>query len=310
MGKTLVLSVVMCLLLVSCSGQQAIPTSRSSTPARPTPAATSTPTVSRSTELLPSPTLTPLPPYPNEKVIFEYYTLGNQSYFGPFFEQGFRELPKLVIYEDGLAIVKRDSYMQKVLSADQVKRLFSKLEELGFYSLESNQKHDPTDKLYNFANNYQGFADGLRECVYLKADQERTLCAHESQKQYLVPGMQGILRYLDAYDPGGLTPYYPDRILLWVQRQKDPYSDALPGTPIPWSDGLPNLDRLPPGEFSSYGEVPPQQISYFDGPTAKAIYLLLDGSPYADKVVTQDGQEYIVSTTVVLPHEQLTNAFH
>jgi hypothetical protein len=309
MGKTLLVSVIVNLLLVSCARQGAIPTPSLSVPAEPTLAATSAPALISPTNEPPTPTLTPFPPYPNKKVIFEYYEAGQLSEFLPFFKQGFRDLPELVLYEDGLMILVRQSYMQKVLSPNEVKRFFSKLEELGFYSLESNQKHDPTDKLYNYGDNYQQSADGPQECIYAKTNQERTLCAYQPDMQYLVPGMKRLLAYLDGYKPTGLTPYFPDRILLWVQEWRNSYSDPLPGTATPWGDGLPVLATLPSGNFSPDRGVPREEMSYFDGPTAKAIYLLVGGFPYANRIVAQDGQEYLVSITVVLPHEELTNAY-
>ncbi len=309
MGKSSVITAILCVLLASCAGQGNIPTPLPPTVAQPSPAATATPTNEPPTKPPPTPTVTPLPPYPNKKVIFEYYTVGHHSYFDPFFVQGFRELPQLVLYEDGLLIVVRDSYRQKVLSPDQVKRLFAKLKALGFYSLESNGKYDPTDKLYNYGNNYQISHDGLKECIYVKADQERTLCAYVPDMQYLVPGMQRILRYLDTYEPAGLTPYYPDRILLWAEGLRIPANYTWPATAVPWGNDLPDLNSLPWGDFSPFGEVPLEQISYFDGPTAKAIYLFLDGSTVADKRVVQGGQEYIVYIEIILPHQELTNAY-
>jgi hypothetical protein len=107
--------------------------------------------------------------------------------------------------------------------------------------------------------------------------------------------MKNILQYLDEYEPVGMTPYFPDRILLWVQVGRDPYDENLPTTTTPWDESLPSLDTA-------------NQIMYVDGDAAKEIYLLFDNTN-AGKVFTQNGREYTVYINVVLPHEKVTNAY-
>jgi hypothetical protein len=193
------------------------------------------------------------------------------------------------------------TYKQKVLSSDEIKWFLSKLERLGFYSLESNQKDDPTDKLYNFGNNYQEFADGLWDCIWVNANRSRNLCVYESYIQFLIPKMKNILKYLDEYEPAGMTPYYPDRIFLTIQIA-DPYSDNLPATAIPWDEHFPSLDTSNPRVYISDTR---NLIMYIDGDMAKEIYLLFEGTNI--KVFSQNGKEYIVYIRILLPHEKVMN---
>jgi hypothetical protein len=200
-----------------------------------------------------------------------------------------------VLYADGQLIIPGETYKQKILSPIESEQFLYKLEELGFYSLESNQKHDPTDKLYDYGNNYQVSYDGRLYCILVNTDKTKKLCAYEPDLQYLTPKMKNILQYLDEYEPVGMTPYFPDRILLWVQVGRDPYDENLPTTTTPWDESLPSLDTA-------------NQIMYVDGDAAKEIYLLFDNTN-AGKVFTQNGREYTVYINVVLPHEKVTNAY-
>ncbi len=290
MKKRFLLSVVVCILIASCSEQKNVPTVPNFT-------ATSTPTKAQPTKIPPTSTNTPLPFYQNKKVIFDYYAIGDHSIYDFFFGLGsFRSYSKLVLYDDGQMIIPGETYKQKVLSADEIEQFLSKLETLGFYSLKSNQEHDPTDQLYDYGNNYQKSYDGRLHCISVKTDKARNLCVYEPDLQFLIPKMKNVLQYLDEYEPAGIIPYFPDRILLWVQVGRDPYNDNLPETAIPWADHLPSL------ESSS------QNIMYVDGNAAKEIYMLFD-STNAGKVFTQNGKEYTAYLNVILPHETVTNAY-
>ena len=195
---------------------------------------------------------------------------------------------------------------QKILSADGMKRFFSKLDALGFFSLESNQKHDEEDKLYNFGNHYEKVFDGLKYCILVNTDMSRELCAYEPYMQFLVPEMKNILKYFDEYKPAGLTPYYPDRILLST-RLADPNRDDMSANAVPWDARFPSL------EFSlrrtrNYAYDIPVSIMYIEGDMAKEIYRFLENS-HSQDVFIQNGQKYIVHIDIVLPHEIVINAY-
>jgi hypothetical protein len=187
------------------------------------------------------------------------------------------------------------TYKQKFLSPDEITQFLSRLETLGFYLLESNQKHDPTDKLYKYGNNYQESFDGREYCISVNTDKSRNLCVYEPDIQYLIPKMKSILQYLDEYEPAGMSPYYPDRILLWVQAGRDPYNDNLPATATLWDEHFPSLETSSP-------------IMFVDGDIAKEIYLLVGGTNKG-MVFSQEAKEYTVYIDVVLPHEIMTNGY-
>ncbi len=195
-----------------------------------------------------------------------------------------------------------ETYKQKVLSSAEIKSFLSKLETLDFYSLESNQEHDPTDDLYDFAGKYEevGVFDGLRDCISVNADNSRNLCVHDFYLQFLIPEMKKILQYLDTYQPTGMTPYYPDRILLTIQSGLNSSIEYPPA--IPWDEHFPTLEKDP----KRYTWDSSIQVIYIDGDMTKEIYSFFEGSD-SSIVISQNGNEYLVDIRVLLPHEKVKN---
>lgn len=231
--------------------------------------------------------------YPVKQVLLNYTEGGFHTAYEIYYvDYGMDGWSKLVLYKDRQLIIPGNPYQQKVLSKDEVNQLLTKLESLGFYNIESNQQHDASDKLYNFGNQYHGVSDPRWYCVLIIKDESRELCEWEPYKKFLVLEMKNILKFLDAYQVEGMTPYYPDRILLWVRTGRSPDVENLPEEAVPW-DG-----KFSPLETSS------EKIMYFQGDEAKEIFALF-GNEESIMVFTQDGIEYTVSIDVVLPHQQL-----
>jgi hypothetical protein len=312
MKKTFLISLMLCFMLSACNGQSnnpiafqsRTPEPSSTAPAIPTAASTSIPTRIQSNELPSIPTFTPFPPYRNKGVVFNYYVVGNLADFIGFFDPPSGNIiTRLVLYDDGqiLIAVSGETYKQKVLSSEEIKSFLSRLETLGFYSLESTQEHDPTDKLYNFEGKYEevGVIGGLRHCILVDADRSRNLCVHESYLQFLIPEMKRILQYLNEYKPAGMTPYQPDRLLLTIQADVDPSTNNPPV--ILWDERFPSLQK----DSSRFTSGTSNQVIYIDGDMATEIYLFFEGTD--TKVVSQNGKEYIVYLRVLLPHEKVKN---
>ncbi len=298
------------MTLTACEGQKEIPTVIPSITPAPsvtiTFTLTSEPTKILPTQPRPTQTLTPFPPYPTKQLVFDYYVFGNLNQYSLFFVH--REycciLTRLVLYDDGQMIIvgKSETYKQKVLSSDEINQFLLKLETLGFYSLESNQKHDPTDKLYDYGNNYQATAHGLKDCILVNADKQRNLCFYEHDKQFLIPKMKNILQYLDEYEPAGMIPYHPDRILLEIEENIDPAIDIPPA--IPWDENFPSLDTDP----RRYTTETSNQVIFIDGDLAKAIHKFFEGGE-GWKVVSQNNKEYFIHLRTLLPHEEVKNPY-
>ena len=288
-------SLLLFISLSSCNSQDKQPlVIPSDTPNPPTMAVVPTQTIVKMT-LTPSPTQTSTatPSFPVKQVLFDYIEGGFHAADEMFYAgYGVDGWSKLVLYMDGQLIIPGTPYRQKILSKDEVNQLLTKLETLGFYTIESNQQHDPSDKLYNFGDQYHGVSDPMWYCVLINKGEARKLCEWEPYKMFLVPEMKTILKYLDVYQVKGATPYFPDRILLWVRAGRSPDVENLPEKAIPWNDKLSSL------------ETSGEKILYFEGEEAKNISALF-GNAETVKVFTQNGIEYTVSMDIVLPHEQL-----
>lgn len=305
MKNLFLISAVAGILVTACSGQKNAPTVFPTLSPEQSLAATatlpSTPTKIQSSGLSSPPTSIPFPPYQIKNVILDYYVAGNQADWDEFFDPPKGNIvTRLVLYEDGQLLIAGDGekYQQKILSSDQIKSFLSNLETLGFYSLNSNQKHDTTDKLYDFGNNYQEDHGGLWYCILVQADKFKNLCIKESYIQFLIPEMKKILQLLDTYQPAEMQSYYPDRILLTIQIA-DPSVENPPA--ISWDESFPSLEKDP----KRYTSGTSNQVIYIDGDLAKEIYLFFEGA--GERVVLQNGKEYIVYLRVLLPHEKVKN---
>lgn len=306
MKKSILFFLVISIILTACVGNKNTPTIISSMTPEPSFMKSLTAIKIFPTQTHSIPTITPFPPYPQKIVIFDYYVKGNQAEFDAFFDLAHGNiLTRLVLYDDGQMLVDGvgENYKQKVLSSFESIGFLEKLEQLRFYTLESNQQHDPTDKLYNFGNNYQVSHGGLWFCILVNTEKSRELCVREMETQYLIPEMKNILQYLDEYEPADMTPYFPDRMLLTVQ-PIDSTSDMVNETAIPWDEKYFPLDTLPKLPYLDT----PNPMIFIDGDIAKEIYLLFEGTD-GRILVSQNGKEYIIDIRVLLPHESVKNPF-
>jgi len=213
------------LLLCACSSQglQLPPTS----PSKPLAIATliSTQTESESTKIPIAALTHPSISYPTKQVVLNYSLSGFPL---PFDDILGEKYSKLVLYSDRQMIITGKTYKQKILTEEEINQFLSQLENLGFYRLETNQKHDLTDKLYDFGNNYEIEEMGLSYCVLIE-EKIRELCAYDPYRKFLVPEMKNILQFLDEYELGGMTPYNsPDRILIKVEVGSVKYPFYIP----------------------------------------------------------------------------------
>jgi hypothetical protein len=114
---------------------------------------------------------------------------------------------------------------------------------MGFYSLETNQQHDPTDLLYDFKGQYEKTYDGLYLCV---ADivKDRKICARDHLREFLISPMKDILQFLDNYEPKNMSVYKVDRLLLDIEARPPTWYSIENRDVIPWPVNFPELFRL------------------------------------------------------------------
>lgn len=198
----------------------------------------------------------------------------------------------LVMYSDGQLIVTGETFRQKILTADEKAQFLSQLENLGFDRIESNQKHDPTDKLYDFGSSYDVEEIGSSYCVVVP-EKARELCAYEPYRDFLVPEMKNILNFLDSYQPEGMTLYSPDRLLLKIGNGRNPNIHSLPDKPTLWPTDFPSLETVD------------NTVLYVEGEMASEVFAFLEYK-LTPRLITQNGLEYTIEYgRPVLPHEVL-----
>jgi hypothetical protein len=284
----LALLISICVFLTSCSSQETqlikIPssTTKSESP-KVSPPSTAPPTPIASLFLTQTPPPT-FPPYPPKQIILNYSFSGNHDAFDMVL--GGSGHSKIVLYSDGQIIILGETYRQKQLSSDEVNWLLSQLEIMGFYTIETNQKHDTTDQLYDFKGQYERTDDGIYICVAVYGTKERKICTREHLNDFLIPPMKKILRFLDSYEPENMSLYQPDRLLLEIENGRLGFVDKNI-KPISWSDKFPTL------ETESW------KILYVQGEMANNIFASFGYFGIAN----DNGSEYTVYTRTLLPHE-------
>ena len=251
----------------------------------------STPTLLPS--LTPTASATPFPtfpPYSTKQVIFSYNIYGNHSVFDVALNGG-TPYSKIILYSDGQLIISGKPYRQKQLSSEEIHQLFSQLDAMGFYSLETNEQHDPTDPLYDFKGQYEKSYDGLYVCA-MDVVQDREICVRDHLREFLIQPMKDILQFLDNYEPKNMSVYKADRLLLDIEARPPTWYSIENREVIPWTVNFPELgtDKW--------------QLLYVEEEIANQIFSLY-GSQNDARLVNANEIEYYIIIEVVLPHEVL-----
>ncbi len=283
-----IIAFLSCLCVTACSAQQTqptfVPTQTLNPSATLKPIPTKTPTKTRSQTQSPTPTY---PSYPTKRVILEYWING---WPGIFSDWVINKPSKIVLFSDRQLIISGNPFREKIVSEEEVNSLLSHLEKFGFYTIETNHKHDQTDPLYNFDGNFEEVFDGEFYCISVNTEKEQVLCAYEPFLNFLIPRMKNILNYLDNYRPDGMTVYRADRILLSINKGTDLLPEGYSPPPVDWPDNLPSLK--------------PSRCMYVEGENAAKIFLLFNYS-IGERIFVQNGIQYSVYARPVLPNEIL-----
>jgi hypothetical protein len=298
---------IFCSFLFACNDQSIDPSQANYNNSKQIFSSTPSPTKHLSTSTVSptifstlTPTITLIPPYPTIKPLVNYYRFEGMGGYCDYYEQGNCLLSKLVLYPNGQLIVySGNKYFQKIMSKSEMDKLLSKFNSLGFFSIESNQAGDDTDKLYNFGDKYEKISDDPFSCINIDGNKKRNLCVKEDYKIFLIPKMQKVLSFVDNYQPKGMVPYIPDRILLMVQAGRNEDDSTLPETTIPLPDTSVSLEKSCSPNYW-------YKIIYLEGEKAKEVFQL-----FIDRgmVFSQNGKECTVYMRPVLPHEEVTNIF-
>jgi hypothetical protein len=107
---------------------------------------------------------------------------------------------------------------------------------------------------------------------------------------YAVPPVKKLIQFLSNYQPPGMQEYQPDRLLLLILPGREDWVKNQ--SPAQWPDANIHL--------SDYAD--DWKGMYLTGDIVPKIYAIFK-SPYVDRVLVDQGQEFTVSSRPLLPHE-------
>jgi hypothetical protein len=256
--------------------------------------------------LTPTPTLTlyPLPteiPRPNKQVLIEYGLVGGLP---TRFEDVITgsNIPSLILYSDGQIILHKKKLLEKNLSIIEICSLLKKIEDLGFYQIpDKPDSINAKNPVYDLPPGFQGGNDGPDYHILVNGPDPKEVFVNYLyyKNGYAVPVIEKLIPFLANFQPSGMQEYHPDRLLLYIKPGREDW--VKDQTPAQW----PNADI----HLSDYADVSNPVYDgfylyglYLTGDIVPNIYALFQ-SPYADRVVIDEGQEYTVDPRPLLPNE-------
>lgn len=204
------------------------------------------------------------------------------------------EEPLFIIYTDGQVIATnaKDSVIRtRYLNTNQVCSLVEYFEELGVYTLEDLPVADATNPIYDFGSSFKPVDDGRIFTLRINETMPHQLSFYEPYRAFLRRPMRKAVEYLETYNPGGFTPYQPDRLILFVREGRDVTVNEK-AKPQPWE-----LDELALNDLAG------KPYAFLEGQQAADVYKLLTSNK--NQLFLEKGVEYTVTSRLIYPHELL-----
>lgn len=243
----------------------------------------------------PNPTATEwIKTYPTKKALVIYGRTSRTEYTINFIEWGdFYLQPYLVLYEDGQLMFGTGGSV-KQLSKTETEEMLTKLEQLGFFQIQSDSAADILKGMQNPIYNHP--AEGLPAPmsawpeikVTVNGAKSNSISYRREWENYLIQPMKDIIAYLDSISSEGATPYQPERLLVAFD---DEENKRIPedATIIPWPKDVTSPEHWQMG------------ILYLEGAEALKLYKAADESLY--QYFSFEGKNYNVYIRPILPHE-------
>lgn len=253
--KSLLILFLMSLYLSACATEKTMPELISPTavaeiqpnatatkPAFPTATSTSTPTSTRlptSTPIFyvtmtPFPTVTPIGVYPVKQILMQTDTGGGDggdvlhAYLG-------HDSPNLVIYADGQIIIKGPPILSGQLPTDELCSLLTELDAIGYFEPILD------DMIYVFDDTTQFSDGGGYYHIQVNGPLNNRVGIYGDYWDYAIDEVTRAYELVSNYQPPIiLTPYIPERLILWMEPTTDTVSNSLPD----WPANLPSLAAL------------------------------------------------------------------
>ena len=215
-----------------------------------------------------------------------------------------RFAPSMVLYTDGEFITADENgrYVATMLSTPQMCDLLSQVASTGFFQVEGTGALMEDDSIYRFVATPSARILGAgSRAVQVNGDPAKIVSVYDPYRDVVVGPVQATLRLLENYQPAGLKPYRPYRMMVWIEVGREMYEgaqDHIDGTPT----ATPAV-RVWPADL-------PRLADWWDGQSLNQIFLQGD---HAERVFdlhamenyglfTDHGQEYSLYIEPVLPH--------
>ena len=210
--------------------------------------------------------------------------------------------PVYVLYLDGTLLVrgarlgKPNWYMQKKLEPYQMCAIINRLKGEGFFKFSGDGSLGSLDPIYTFKKAVVFDPSTPNYTLQINGDPSKLVTIQAAHTTELVWAIRQSFLFFRNERPGGMQPYHPDRLLLWVE----PGRGAAPqGLDVQsWPHDLPGLATLSGGS-DGRGIV-------LKGGAVETIMALFDQHP-GGLLFSQFGNRYYVAARPLLPHETPEN---
>ena len=251
----------------------------------------------------PNPTATEwIKTYPTKKALVIYGRISRNEYTINFIEWGdFYLQPYLVLYEDGQLMFGMGGSV-KQLSKTETEEILIKLEQLGFFQIESDSEADILKGMQNpiYIHPTEGLPAPISAWpeieLIVNGTKSNSISYRPEWENYLIQPMKDIIAYLNGISSVGATPYLPDRLLVGFDSEE---GKQIPEDSIifPWPE-----DVTSPAHRSYMG------VLYLEGEEALRLYKAAGESLY--EYFSFAGKKYNVYLRPILPHECHIYHFH
>jgi hypothetical protein len=211
---------------------------------------------------------------------------------------GIRNFPKLVLFTDGQLILKQNQLpiQTKMLSPDEICKLFISLESLGLSKIQTNGTGGLNDPIYQNTTDLGRTYDAGETILFINDGFPRRYVVYDPYKDHAVRPIVEVFDILDHYTLENMQPYKADRLAVYVQEGRDEYVKLHPDLkqlePIQWP-----ADAVPLSQNN-------EEVLYLEGKAASTVFELTGDFPMGSgRVFVDKGIEYTVYVKPILPDE-------
>ncbi len=191
--------------------------------------------------------------------------------------------------------------METTLSAPQMCDLLRRVASTGFFQVDGTGALGKDDPIYQFAATPVRILGAGSRAIQINGNPAHLVSIYDPFQDFAVGPVQAALKLLESYQPAGMKPFRPNRIMVWIVAGREMYQgahDRFDGTPVAtpvarvWPSDLPRL--------ADWGDAKSLNQIFLQGDQAERVFDLKPADGYG--LFTDLGQEYSLFIKAVLPH--------